>query len=70
MSLTVPPATLKNAELKKPVRNLKIKKTAILRKQASFRMLFQGNKLGQNLQMWGGNATGQEKAKKIKYETR
>ena len=70
ISLTVPPATLKKAELKKPVRNLKIKNTAILRKQASFRMLFQDDNNEQNLQMWGGNATGQEKAKKMKYEIR
>ncbi len=31
ISLTVPPATLKKAELKKPVRNLKIKKTSVSR---------------------------------------
>lgn len=29
MSLTVPPETLKNAELQKPVRNRKMRKTAV-----------------------------------------
>ena len=65
-SLTVPPATLRNAELQKPVRNRNIKYTAVQLVMSVIRSRDNNT----CLQMWGANATGNVNAKKRKYETR
>ena len=65
-SLTLPPATLKNAELTNPPKNRKIRKTArIIVSHVTGKIV--GAEIP--IPMFGAKATGNESTKNIEYDT-